>query len=75
MKRLRIVEDEQVNFQCSTSTKLELPEALPSIETTPKEIGGCHSIKVRALESAYLNQMVVMKIIRKERKGRKAFLA
>ena len=29
--------------------------------------------KARAVESAYLNQLVVMKIVRKERKGRKAF--
>jgi DNA-binding transcriptional ArsR family regulator len=29
--------------------------------------------KARAVESAYLNQLVVMKIARKERKGRKAF--
>jgi hypothetical protein len=31
---LRLVVDEQVNFQRSTSTKLELPEVLPSTETT-----------------------------------------
>ena len=29
--------------------------------------------KARAVESAYLNQLVVMKVARKERKGRKAF--
>jgi DNA-binding transcriptional ArsR family regulator len=32
-----------------------------------------HTLKARAVESAYLNQLVVMKIVRKERKGRKAF--
>jgi DNA-binding transcriptional ArsR family regulator len=31
--------------------------------------------KARAVESAYLNQLVVMKIARKERKGRKAFFS
>ncbi len=29
--------------------------------------------KARAVESAYLNQLAVMRIIRKSRKGRKAF--
>jgi hypothetical protein len=38
MMRLGLVVDEQVNFQCSTSTKLELPEVLPSIETTLKKL-------------------------------------
>ncbi len=36
--RLGLVVDEQANFQCSTSTKLELPEILPSIETTLKKL-------------------------------------
>lgn len=38
MMRLGLVVDEQANFQCSTSTKLELPEILPSIETTLKKL-------------------------------------
>jgi predicted transcriptional regulator len=29
--------------------------------------------KARAVESAYLNQLVVMKVVQKERQGRKAF--
>jgi hypothetical protein len=36
MMRLGLVVDEQVNFQCSTSTTLKLPEVLPSIKTTLK---------------------------------------
>jgi hypothetical protein len=35
---LGLVVVEQVKFQCSTSTKLELPEVLPSIKTTHKKL-------------------------------------
>jgi hypothetical protein len=38
MTRLGLVVDEQVNFQCSTSTKPEMPGVLPSIETTLKKL-------------------------------------
>jgi hypothetical protein len=38
MMRLGLVVDEQVNFQCSTSTKLKLPKVLPSIETILKKL-------------------------------------
>jgi len=31
--------------------------------------------KARAVESAYLNQLVVMRVAHKERKGRKAFFS
>ena len=34
-----------------------------------------HTFKARTVESAYLNQLAVMKIVKKERKGRKAFFS
>jgi hypothetical protein len=41
---------------------------------TASEVSGSTG-KARAVESAYLNQLVVMRVARKERKGRKAFFS
>ena len=59
---------------------LELPKHLQTTIVTLLKLGRATAPEVskstgkaRAVESAYLNQLVVMKIVRKERKGRKAF--
>ena len=61
---------------------LELPKHLQTTVLMLLKLGHATAIEVsestgkaRAVESAYLNQLVVMKIARKERKGRKAFFA
>ena len=59
---------------------LEFPKHLQTTIVTLLKLGCAtaaevseHTGKARAVESAYLNQLVVMKVVRKERKGRKAF--
>ena len=59
---------------------LELPKHLQTTVLTLLKLGLATASEVsgptgkaRAVESAYLNQLVVMKIICKERKGSKAF--
>jgi len=59
---------------------LEFPKHLQTTIVTLLKLGRASAPQVsavtgksRAVESAYLNQLVVMKIVRKERKGRKAF--
>ena len=59
---------------------LELPKHLQTTVLTLLKLGRATATEVseatgkaRAVESAYLNQLAVMKIVRKERKGRKAF--
>ena len=61
---------------------LELPKHLQTSVLTLLKLGHATATeisestgKARAVESAYLNQLVVMKIARKERKGRKAFFS
>jgi len=61
---------------------LELPKHLQTTVLTLLKLGHATATEVsettdkaRAVESAYLNQLVVMKIARKERKGRKAFFS
>ena len=54
------------HLQTTIVTLLKLGRA------TAEDIAGLTG-KARAVESAYLNQLVVMRIIRKNRKGRKAF--
>lgn len=61
---------------------LELPKHLQTTVLTLLKLGHATASeisestgKARAVESAYLNQLVVMKIARKERKGRKAFFS
>ena len=61
---------------------LELPKHLQTTVLTLLKLGQATATeisestgKARAVESAYLNQLVVMKIARKERKGRKAFFS
>jgi len=61
---------------------LELPKHLQITVLTLLKLGHataamvCASTgKARAVESAYLNQLAVMRIARKERKGREAFFA
>ena len=54
------------HLQTSVLTLLKLGLA------TASEVSGSTG-KARAVESAYLNQLVVMKVAHKERKGRKAF--
>jgi hypothetical protein len=58
MMRLGLVVDEQVNFQCSTSTKLELPEVLPSIETTLKKLVAA----MNALETPGLSKTEIARL-------------
>lgn len=59
---------------------LEFPKHLQTTVLTLLKLGLATAAEVseftgkaRAVESCYLNQLVVMKIIRKARKGRKAF--
>ena len=59
---------------------LELPKHLQTTVLTLLKLGRATATeiseateKARAVESAYLNQLVVMKIVCKERKGRKAY--
>lgn len=59
---------------------LELPKHLQTTVLTLLKLGRATASeisestgKARAVESAYLNQLVIMKIVHKERKGRKAF--
>jgi len=59
---------------------LEFPKHLQTTIVTLLKLGRATAAdiagltgKARAVESAYLNQLVVMRIIRKSRKGRKAF--
>ena len=61
---------------------LELPKHLQTSVLTLLKLGNATATeisestgKARAVESAYLNQLVVMKIARKERKARKAFFS
>lgn len=61
---------------------LELPKHLQTTILTLLKLGhatagevSASTGKARAVESAYLNQLVVMRIARKERKGREAFFA
>ncbi len=61
---------------------LELPKHLQTTILTLLKLGQataamvCVSTgKARAVESAYLNQLAVMRIARKERKGHEAFFA
>jgi len=61
---------------------LELPKHLQTTVLTLLKLGHATASEVsestgkaRAVESAYLNQLVIMKVARKERKGRKAFFA
>ena len=61
---------------------LELPKHLQTSVLTLLKLGYATATeisestgKARAVESAYLNQLVVMKIARKERKARKAFFS
>lgn len=58
MMRLGLVVDEQANFQCSTSTKLELPEVLPSIETTLKKLVAA----MNALETPGLSKTEISRL-------------
>jgi hypothetical protein len=58
---------------------LEFPKHLQTTVLTLLQLGRATATEVsevtgkaRAVESAYLNQLVVMKIARKEREGRKA---
>ena len=59
---------------------LEFPKHLQTTLVTLLKLGLASASEVsestgkaRAVESAYLNQLVIMKVARKERKGRKAF--
>ena len=59
---------------------LEFPKHLQTTIVTLLKLGRATAAdiagltgKARAVESAYLNQLVVMRIIHKNRKGRKAF--
>ena len=59
---------------------LELPKHLQTTIVTLLKLGRATAVeisestgKARAVESAYLNQLVVIKVAHKERKGRKAF--
>ena len=59
---------------------LELPKHLQTTVLTLLKLGVATAAEVseltgkaRAVESCYLNQLVVMGIVRKARKGRKAF--
>ncbi len=59
---------------------LELPKHLQTTVLTLLQLGRATASeisevtgKARAVESGYLNQLVVMRIVGKERKGRKAF--
>ena len=59
---------------------LEFPKHLQTTTVTLLKLGrataedvAAGTGKARAVESAYLNQLVTMRIIRKDRKGRKAF--
>jgi len=59
---------------------LEFPKHLQTTIITLLKLGHATAAEVseltgkaRAVESGYLNQLVVMKVIRKERKGHKAF--
>lgn len=61
---------------------LEFPKHLQTTIVTLLKLGLATATEVsestgkaRAVESAYLNQLVVMKVVRKERKGRKAFFS
>jgi ArsR family transcriptional regulator, lead/cadmium/zinc/bismuth-responsive transcriptional repressor len=58
---------------------LKFPKHLQTTVLTLLQLGRANATdvaklsgKARAVESAYLNQLVVMKIARKEREGRKA---
>ncbi len=65
-KRLYRVLEFPKHLQTTVLTLLKLGRA------TAPEVAAV-TLKARAVESAYLNQLVVMKIVKKERKGRKAF--
>jgi len=59
---------------------LEFPKHLQTTVITLLKLGHATATEVsestgkaRAVESGYLNQLVVMKVAHKERKGRKAF--
>jgi hypothetical protein len=61
---------------------LELPKHLQTTILTLLKLGHAtagdvsgFTGKARAVESAYLNQLVVMRVARKERRGREAFFA
>jgi hypothetical protein len=61
---LGLVVVEQVKFQCSTSTKPEFPEFLPSIKTTLK--------KLVAAMNAFFNAVVLTSPIHLEEKKKDA---
>lgn len=67
-KRLYRVLEFPKHLQTTVLTLLKLGRA------TASEVAE-HTLKARAVESAYLNQLVVMKVVRKERRGRKAFFS
>ncbi len=56
------------HLQTTTVTLLKLGHA------TAENVASCTG-KARAVESAYLNQLAVMRIVRKDRKGRQTFFA
>lgn len=61
---------------------LEFPKHLQTTIVTLLKLGHATASEVsestgkaRAVESAYLNQLVIMRVARKEREGRKAFFS
>ncbi len=67
-RRLYRVLEFPKHLQTTIVTLLKLGHA------TAEDIAGCTG-KARAVESAYLNQLTTMKIVLKDRKGRKAWFA
>jgi DNA-binding IclR family transcriptional regulator len=67
-KRLYRILEFPKHLQVSILTLLKLG---PSTASDVAAVTG----KVRANESGYLNQLVVMKVVRRERRGRKVFFS
>jgi hypothetical protein len=56
--KLKCEEDEQANFQCSSSSKLDVEGELPSVEETLKMLNGA----LQQLDAGGLNKTEIMRL-------------